>query len=268
LLYYPRLENFWAGKAFRLTLDSNVINFRKRLRTSSWARSARDLFALAASISDSPFTSICRNLTDLHIDKVIDVGANVGQFGLDMRRKGFRGLIISYEPVKETFMKLNESIRYHQPWRSFQLGLGSIESQVEINVSANDSLSSSILAMGQLHVETFPNSVTIRKEEIIISTIDLQIELLGLIPEELMLKLDVQGFEYEVLKGASKSLPRIPLCYLEVSLIPLYEGEQSLLPIMMELSKYGHEVIDVFRGVKSRNGQLLQVDILTRRSNK
>ena len=56
--------------------------------------------------------------------------------------------------------------------------------------------------------------------------------------------------------------------YLEVSLNPLYEGEITFLPILIELSKYGHEVIDIFRGIKSKNGRLLQVDILTKLSGK
>ena len=79
-----------------------------------------------------------------------------------------------------------------------------------------------------------------------------------------MLKLDVQGYEAEVLKGAVKSMSRIPLCFLEVSIVPLYEGEITLLPILKLLSESGHEVIDVFRGLKTKNGQLLQLDILTK----
>ena len=81
------------------------------------------------------------------------------------------------------------------------------------------------------------------------------------------LDVNKDNFEAEVLKGASQSLSRIPLCYLEVSITPLYEGEVSFLPILIELSKHGHEVIDVFRGIKAHNGQLLQVDILTKLSN-
>jgi len=67
-----------------------------------------------------------------------------------------------------------------------------------------------------------------------------------------------------VLRGAAKSLSKIPLCFLEVSIVPLYEGEITLLPILNLLSQSNHEVIDVFRGIKTQNGKLLQLDILTR----
>ncbi len=199
---------------------------------------------------------------------MIDVGANVGQFGLDIRRQGFQGLIVSYEPVAKTFGLLTQTIRRHQPWKSFQLGLGAEESERLINISGNDGLSSSLLEMKDLHLENFPDSATVAKERILISTIDKQVSTLGLRPQEIMLKLDVQGFEAEVLKGASQTLSKIPLVYLEVSITPLYEGEVSFLPILIELSKSGHEVIDVFRGLKGSNGQLLQLDILTKLSNK
>lgn len=236
------------------------------LRSNSLARSAREFFTRIGSNGDSPFTSIVRNLEKLDVTNVIDVGANVGQFGLDIRRHGFEGQIFSYEPVKETFVSLSQTIKQHQPWKALQLGLGAAESERTINISGNAGLSSSILEMGSLHLENFPGSLTVGKQNISISTIDKQLEVLGLRPQEIMLKLDVQGFEAEVLKGASQSLSKIPLCYLEVSITPLYEGEISFLPILIELSKFGHEVIDVFRGIKAKDGRLLQLDILTKLS--
>jgi FkbM family methyltransferase len=243
------------------------MGIKSRLRTSSMARSARELLTGVGEIADTPFKSIARNLENFQISGVIDVGANVGQFGLDVRRHGFKGLIVSYEPVQETFTSLSQTIKQHQPWKAFQLGLGAAESERTINISGNSGLSSSILEMGSLHLENFPDSATVATQKISISTIDKQLEVLELRPQEIMLKLDVQGFEAEVLKGASQSLSKIPLCYLEVSITPLYEGEISFLPILIELSKFGHEVVDVFRGIKAKDGKLLQLDILTKLSN-
>ena len=240
------------------------MGIKSRLRTSATARSVREYLTGIGTISDTPFKSIVRNLNDLNIRCVIDVGANVGQFGLDVRRHGFDGLIVSYEPVQKSFGFLSQTIKQHQPWKAFQLGLGEVESERLINISGNDGLSSSLLKMGSMHLENFPDSATVSQQTISISTIDKQLEILGIRPQELLLKLDVQGFEAEVLKGASKSLSKIPLCYLEVSITPLYEGEVTFLPILMELSNFGHEVVDVFRGVKTKKGQLLQLDILTK----
>ena len=234
-----------------------------RLRTNSKARAARELIDGVLAFSDTPFKSISRKLDNLQIKSVIDVGANVGQFGIDIRRYGFEGQIISYEPVQKAFNTLSLTAQKYQPWKVFQLGLGADESELSINVSGNAGLSSSILKMGTMHLDNFPDSATVSIEKIKISTIDQQLKILEIKPEEVMLKLDVQGYESEVLKGASQSISKIPLCYLEVSIIPMYEGEITFLPIIMELSRFGHEVIDIFRGTKSKDGQLLQIDILT-----
>jgi len=203
-------------------------------------------------------------MNELNISQVVDIGANVGQFGIDIRRSGFKGKIFSFEPVKESFLTLTETIKKHEPWDAFQLGLGQYEFKQNISVSGNDGLSSSLLPMSKEHLKNFPDSKTISTQEILVSTVDKQLANLGIDPKKILIKLDVQGYESEVLKGAVKSLSNIPLCFLEVSIIPLYEGEITLLPILNLLSESGHEVIDVFRGVKTKNGQLLQVDILTK----
>jgi FkbM family methyltransferase len=243
------------------------MRIKTSLRTNPVARSAREFLTGFGSKVDSPFKAIVRNLETLRVTNVIDVGANVGQFGLDIRRHGFQGQMFSYEPVLETFDSLTQTIKLHQPWKAFQLGLGATESEQIINISGNAGLSSSILEIGSLHIENFPESATVAKQKISISTLDKQLVVLGLQPQEIMLKLDVQGFEAEVIKGASRSLSKIPLCYLEVSILPLYEGEITFLPILLELSKFGHQVIDVFRGIKAKDGQLLQLDILTKLSS-
>lgn len=243
------------------------MGLKSGLRTNTFARAAREMVSRIDSNFDSPFEAIVRNLEKSNISCVIDVGANVGQFGLDIRRHGFQGLIVSYEPVRETCDLLTKTSKKHQPWKAIQLGLGASESERSINISGNDGLSSSFLQIGLLHLNNFPNSSTVSHQKVLISTVDAQLEFLGLRPEEVMLKLDVQGFEAEVIKGAAQSLSRIPLCYLELSISPLYEGELSFLSNLNELYRNGHEVIDVYRGIKAKDGQLLQLDILTRLSN-
>jgi len=241
-----------------------LTKIRKSLRRSTLVRSARELLIGLSSFSVSPYQSVIRNMNEANISYTIDIGANVGQFGVDMRRHGFSGQIISYEPVKEAYEILASTITKHKPWRAFQIGIGSAESSQNINVSGNDGLSSSLLAMGKVHLDNFPKSVTVSSQKVSVSTLDKQLEVLGIDPGKILLKLDVQGYEAEVLKGAAKSLSKIPLCFLEVSIVPLYEGEITLLPILNLLSESGHEVIDVFRGVKTKKGQLLQLDILTK----
>jgi FkbM family methyltransferase len=240
------------------------MRIKSGLRSNPLARSAREFLPRIVLNVDSPFRSILRNLEESNVSSVIDVGANVGQFGLDIRRHGFKGQMFSYEPVEETFGVLAHTIMRHQPWKAIQLGLGASECERTINISGNAGLSSSLLEMGSVHLENFPDSVTVLNQKVTISTLDNQLEALGIDPRRIMLKLDVQGYEAEVLRGAAKSLAKIPLCYLEVSLVPLYKGETTFLPILNLLAEAGHEVIDVFRSLKSNDGKLLQLDILTK----
>ena len=241
-----------------------MTGIKKSLRSSPIARSTRELLLGLGAISDSPFKSIIRNMDMAKVSHVLDVGANVGQFGIDIRRHGFKGQIVSFEPVGETFTQLTETIKKYQPWKALKFGLGASEAELTINVSGNAGLSSSLLEMGSVHVENFPDSATVSNQKVTISTLDNQLENLGIDPRRIMLKLDVQGYEAQVLRGAAQSLAKIPLCYLEVSLVPLYEGEVAFLSILNRLAEAGHEVIDIFIGLKTKDGQLLQLDILTK----
>jgi FkbM family methyltransferase len=242
--------------------------FNDRLRVNAAARASREWIARIVRLGESPFKAIVREIDQANVSAVLDVGANIGQFGIDIRRYGFKGQIVSYEPVQETFSSLTQTKAKYPPWDAIQLGLGAVESTEVINVSANSGLSSSLLPMNSVHVENFPNSATISTEDIDVSTIDLQLIKLGISPESVLLKLDVQGFEANVLRGAACSLSRIPVCFLEVSILPLYEGELTILPILNLLQESGHEVIDIFRGIKAKDGQLLQLDILTKLSKR
>jgi len=235
------------------------------LRTNPFLR---DIKSKSSRISDAfhtPYKKIVRELSHLKDAQVIDAGANVGQFGVDMRRSGFTGHIFSYEPVSETFQILRKTIDSFQPWSAFNLALGSTESQMEIFISGNSGLSSSLLEMNDLHLMNFPESKTVAKEHVKVSTLNQQIISLGLDPSRLILKMDVQGYEFEVLKGANMYLDHIPLCYLEISLKKLYLEESSFLELLILLREHGHEVIDVYRGVKSKKGELLQLDLLTQK---
>lgn len=252
---------------FFMSLSRRGISVKNFLRTSNAARRIREL-SQRIQLSPSATGNLVARMQELEIVTVLDIGANVGQFGLDLRRHGFQGKIISFEPVKESFEKLSNTIKKHPPWKAFQLGLGAFESQQKIHVSGNAGLSSSLLKMGKIHISNFPESVTVSTEKILVSTIDKQLAILGIDPKNILLKLDVQGYESAVFKGAAKSLSKIPLCFLEVSIVPLYDGEITLLPILNLLSISGHEVIDVYRGIQASDGNLLQLDILTKLSSK
>jgi FkbM family methyltransferase len=228
------------------------------------ARTAKEFFEYHFTKNPSPIQTLVEYCKTYGITSIIDVGANVGQFGVDLRRHGYSGEIYSFEPTDEAFRRLQKTCGKDSKWVAINLGLGSKEQSSYINVSGNSGLSSSVLEMTDLHKSNFPSSEYTSREAINLSTLDVQIAILGLDPKLVCLKMDVQGFEAEVIQGAKNGLSRIPLIFFEASITKLYHGELGLLALLNILASYDHKVVELFRGTKSRNGQLLQVDVLTK----
>lgn len=242
----------------------NILTRAKRLlRGNNFARTIRDLYknnSLDKKSAAQRFAELC---TIMKIEYLVDAGANVGQFGLDIRRHGFLYNIYSYEPVESAFQKLQRNSAKFANWNVEKLALGSTPGKHTINISGNDGLSTSFLTMGELHRKNFPESTYVSTEMVKISTVASELAKKSLPFGSTALKADVQGFEYEVLLGAGAQLNEIPLILIEVSLTPLYDGEPEMIELLNLLQKNGHQVIDIFRGVQSGNGNLLQVDLIT-----
>jgi FkbM family methyltransferase len=233
-------------------------------RTNQGARYFRERISAVKSLRSNPHKALSRELSLLQVDCVLDGGANVGQFGLDLYRHGYEGAIYSYEPVSKIFNTLSKTAKKYPDWHCYNLGLGSQSTFGTINVSGNAGLSSSILEMKESHLFNFPSSGTIAKESIQITTIADQIRVLELNPKKLAVKLDVQGFEYQALLGIGDFLKEIPICFLELSIETLYKNEPDYLKILTFLADSGHELVDLFRGVTAKDGALLQIDVVTR----
>lgn len=235
-------------------------------RTNPFLRRLKHYFASILNFNRNPFKTIYLKTQSIQNPILFDVGANVGQFAIDMINTGFAGKIYSYEPVTNTWIKLLKKANKSRSWFVINCALGSVNGFSQINVSANAGLSSSFLGMAALHSESFPNSIYVTKENVEVRTLDFEISRLQLDPREIILKIDVQGFESKVIEGGSASIPKIPFCFIEISLVSLYEEEKLFLPLLHQLEVLGHQVIDVFPGTRDSNGKLLQVDVLTSNS--
>jgi FkbM family methyltransferase len=204
----------------------------------------------------------------LNIDLVVDVGANEGQFVERMRDMAYGGQIVSFEPLHEAFDKLNAKFGSTSNWRGLQLALGERDEELTMEVAGNSMMSSSLLHMLPNHVEAYPASAIYKTETVKVRRLDetLRPKLNG--ANRLFLKIDTQGFEDHVLRGAQGILEYVALLELELSLVPLYES-QSLLPEMMNfVADLGFLPVDLGRGFADDvRGRLLQVDGLFVRSD-
>jgi FkbM family methyltransferase len=237
---------------------------RMRARAIGWAESAlaRAGYRLqAAGEGLSPEEQRrSRLLRTLAVDLVLDVGANAGQYVRDLRRIGYRGRIVSFEPLSAAFAKLERACANDATWDCRRLALGSTAGSSEINVAGN-SYSSSLLGMEERHERSAPESAYVGTETIEVATLDSVFGEVAGDASRAYLKLDVQGYEIEVLRGAAESLPRVVAVQAELSLVPLYEGGPVMREVMDHLDGLGFRLAGLEGGHWDRaTGEMLQAD--------
>ncbi len=179
------------------------------------------------------------------INCVLDVGANTGQYGTLLRAIGYKGWIISFEPVRSTYEVLARTASKDARWRVFQYALGATSGQFEINLMADSSCTSFLdpapEAWGVLPQICIQGKETVevhRLEEILGECIK------GIPAPRVYLKLDTQGVDVEVLKGAIEILPQVLSLQSEVAFRPTYRGMKSYAESIAEFNKWGFYVVD------------------------
>ena len=194
------------------------------------------------------------------ISLVLDVGAHTGQYARKLRRSGYGGRIVSFEPLEAPFRELREQCARDPRWECRQLAIGERAATVEINVSGNE-VSSSLLPMLPRHSEARPVSRYVSREMADMTTLDLLFdELIGL-DDRVALKLDVQGYEDRVLEGAQRTLSCTHVLEAELSLVPLYEEQAPVCEIVQRIQAKGLGMVSLVTGmVDPRNDQILQID--------
>jgi FkbM family methyltransferase len=155
------------------------------------------------------------------IDVVLDVGANIGQFGEQLRSSGYRGRIVSFEPIAAVYAQLKDKADGDTLWEARHYALGEAEGTGEIHVSKSSDLSSLRAPTSKL-LDMFPRAAEASLEIISIKSLDsIYSEFLG---KNVFLKIDTQGYEKQVLDGSAEALKHLKGAQLEVPIEELYEG--------------------------------------------
>jgi FkbM family methyltransferase len=197
------------------------------------------------------------------IDLVFDVGANTGQFARTIRAAGYAGRIVSFEPLSAAHRALCAHAAGDSLWQVHpRCALGDRAGEATINVSSN-SASSSLLPILETSLRSAPESKFVGCEKTSVATLD------GLYGqyrgggERIFLKVDTQGFEKPVLDGAQACLPHVQGALLELSLVPLYEGQELWHYFVDYLGARGFAIWALIPGFSDpRTGQTLQVDAI------
>ncbi|MCD6032341.1 MAG: FkbM family methyltransferase [Thermomicrobiales bacterium] len=194
------------------------------------------------------------------IDVVLDVGANVGQYGRRLRDAGYRGQILSFEPLPDAFEALCHKTRTDPLWSCAHVAVGDTDGEAKLHIS-RDSVSSSLLPYHDRLALAEPAAAYVGAATVPLRRLDTLVS--GRLPPDrrLWLKLDVQGYERPVLDGAGSVLERTRVVEAELSLVPLYEGQALYREIIDRLETLGFDLITIDRAfTHPRTGHVLQVD--------
>lgn len=175
------------------------------------------------------------------IELVLDIGANIGQFASELFDNGYEGRIISVEPLPDAHAALVAATAGVPRWRAFdRVVLGAEEGSVTIHVAGN-SVSSSVLPMLERHIQAAPGSKPMAALEVRQTTLDAAFSA-DVAQTRTLVKIDTQGYERQVLMGGMHCLERAPLVLLELSTVPLYEGQWLWNDAIRYLEERGFEL--------------------------
>lgn len=227
-------------------------------------RRAANRFGIDIRRHDRRATStgrLCQMLANQDVNLVLDVGANVGQFAQSLRDSGYAGKIVSFEPLAIAHAELLRRSRNDHAWEiAPPLAIGDHNGEIAINVSGN-SVSSSLLNMLDAHASAAPGSTYTGEQKTRIARLDTLITE-HLKPETVsFLKVDTQGYEDRVLDGAGEFLDQVRGLQLELSFVPLYQGQKLFDELVERLRTIGFSMWAIWPGFHDpRSGRMLQVD--------
>ncbi|TRU14405.1 MAG: FkbM family methyltransferase [Microcystis sp. Msp_OC_L_20101000_S702] len=214
------------------------------------------------NVQTSEAAKMHRLLAYHNIDLVFDVGANIGQYAKLLRELGYSGRIVSFEPLSSAYSQLKAVSEKDPLWEiAPQTAIGNQEGEIIINIAGN-SQSSSALPMLDAHLESAPESAYSGSETVKLSRLDtLAKDYIKSETKSIFLKIDVQGLEKQVLEGATAILPLVKGIKLELSLVPLYEGQVLFKEMIDIIEKLGYELYGIEPGFTAeKTGRMLQMD--------
>lgn len=193
------------------------------------------------------------------IKTILDIGAHTGQFAKEIRGKLPQAKIYSFEPLKDCYQKLVQNMSLDKNFNAYNFALGDKESKQEINRSLS-SPSSSLLPMGNLHEEMYPHTKGGSKEEIEVKRLDDVFKNYKL-EKEILVKIDVQGYEDKVIDGGINIISQAKIALLEVSFQELYKGQALFDKIYDIMKKLGFRYQGrIQQRINPKTGEVLYED--------
>lgn len=199
------------------------------------------------------------------ISCVLDVGANTGGYGDYLREKvGYRKLILSFEPVSAMYEVLARKSKKDPNWEVFNFGLGPSNSTMEINVMKHNAFSSFLAPDDFEEPSYMANNVVVYTESVQVRTLDSVME--GLAEKcptgRTYLKMDTQGYDMEVVRGAEKSLEKIIALQTEASTKKMYKGMPDFVETYQTLASKGFDITGMFPLAWDSSLRVIELDCI------
>lgn len=205
-------------------------------------------------------------LQSRRVDLVVDVGANIGQFARKIRSGGYRGHILSIEPAPSVHAALAENARNDDKWTTLNCAVGQDAGKASINLSRNSVFNSLKPALA-LASSFDAASEVVGAETVTVIALD-SLDLPARYSSA-FLKIDTQGFEEEVLRGAPRLLSACVGVQLELAVEHLYAGTWQFGEAIGFMAEAGFTPAQIrpVNSITDDPASAIEFDCLFRRSN-
>ena len=242
------------------------MNYRERLKAAARSALARKGIVLGkVPLPNRLDHALVRVISAYEIDCVLDVGANRGQFARFLREAcAWKGPIHSFEPVHSTFIELCLAMNDDPAWRGFEMALGSKSGTTKIHHFPDLPWMDSVLPPSEYGRRRIGGLDSRPDEEVVaLERLDSVIDTsLPSSARAILLKVDAQGSDLEVLRGAKGCLPRISAVLLELSAIAVYEGLPPLGVSIQEVMSLGFDPVGFFPVARDPDLRVVEFDSL------
>jgi FkbM family methyltransferase len=181
----------------------------------------------------------------------------------ELRSVGYNGRIVSFEPLSDAYQALTEAAARDRAWTVHPRGaIGNFDGEIEINIAGN-SVSSSVLPMLDAHASAAEGSAYVGTETVPIHRLDSVALEYVQDASSCLLKIDAQGYEWQVLDGGHETLHRSRGVLCELSLVALYEGQRLWMDLLQRFNAEGLALWAIQKGFTDpRDGRTLQIDAI------
>ena len=207
-----------------------------------------------------------RYILNLKFQTIVDVGANRGQFSLAARQFCPDAMVIAFEPLLEPAAIFRKIFGGDQLVRLHCAAISDQEGQLEMHVSKRDD-SSSLLPITQTQENLYPGTMEISTLSVDVGPLRKYINE-SEVERKALLKIDVQGYEYQVLLGCHDFISKFSYVYCEASFLELYSNQKLAKDVIEWMKINGFFLAGAYNLSYSKmNHQAIQADLLFKRQD-